>query len=99
MLRTGRIPLQICDNPKLEGIELGQALLLLVLARRLFALVEARVGLLWPRSLCGRLRTRRNIIHLVRSSGGFLDGGYSIRVWRSNCLESAIVVGGGFGRG
>ncbi len=51
-----------------------------------FGLLRARLS-----GLCRRLRSRRNVIDLVRSSGGLLDGGQSIRVRRSNCLESTIV--------
>src|SRR5260370_32175730 len=68
------------DTSELEGIDLAEALLLLVLAGRLVALVELGLRLLaiGPRCLRGGLRASRHVVYLVRCSSGLLN--------RSRCL-------------
>ncbi len=61
----------------LEGVEFGEALLLLVLAGGLVALVEGGLGVLavGVGSLGGRLRLVGYVVDCVRRCGGFLCRG------------------------
>src|SRR5260370_4205846 len=83
------------DTSELEGIDLAEALLLLVLAGRLVALVELGLRLLaiGPRCLRGGLRACRHVVYLVGSSSGFLTRWRCLLTGRSPGLQSPIGVG------
>src|SRR5260370_19005279 len=82
------------DTSELEGIDLAEALLLLVLAGRLVALVELGLRLLaiGPRCLRGGLLACRHVVYLVGSSSGFLNRWRCLPTGRSHRLPAAIGV-------
>src|SRR5258708_30823587 len=80
------------DTSELEGIDLAEALLLLVLAGRLVALVELGLRLLaiGPRCLRGGLRACRHVVYLVGGSSGLLNRWRGLLTGRSHGLQAAI---------
>src|SRR5260370_4220034 len=82
------------DTSELEGIDLGEALLFLVIAGRLVALVELGLRLLaiGPRCLRGGLRACRHVVYLVGSSSGLLNRWRCLLTGRSHGLQAAIGV-------